>query len=246
MPSRFLLKVRRAETPFYRRLKRLALAIRYLEVPVPRVVLPFCRLLYHAHWGVWGGFRQVISSFYVTPLFRGRCASSGHGLSLWLLPHVVGHAEIHVGDQVVAYGKFGVISGRIFDRPVLRIGSHVAIGHQVSFQVNREIIIEDHVFIADACVISDNDGHPLDPDLRAQHMPPSPEDIKPVRICTKAWLGRGVQVRKGVTIGEGAIIGVNSVVLTNVPANCIAIGNPARVVGFATGNSAAKEASVHS
>ena len=51
-----------------------------------------------------------------------------------------------------------------------------------------------------------------------------------MRICRRAWIGQNAFILKGVTIGEGAIIGVNSVVVTDIPAYAVAMGNPARVV----------------
>jgi acetyltransferase-like isoleucine patch superfamily enzyme len=65
----------------------------------------------------------------------------------------------------------------------------------------------------------------------------------PVHIYSKARLGEGCRTPKGVTVGEDAIIAARSVVLTDIPRNCIAIGNPARVVGFAvSGDTAATAA----
>ena len=52
----------------------------------------------------------------------------------------------------------------------------------------------------------------------------------PVRICRDAWIGYGTQILKGVTIGEGAVIGANSVVISNIPAYALAMGNPAEVL----------------
>ena len=51
-----------------------------------------------------------------------------------------------------------------------------------------------------------------------------------MRICKKAWIGNGTHIMKGVTIGEGAIIGAKSVVITNIPAYSLAMGNPAEVI----------------
>lgn len=56
------------------------------------------------------------------------------------------------------------------------------------------------------------------------------KDKAPVIIGDHAWICSNVNITKGVTIGEGAIISANSVVRSNIPAHCIASGNPARVV----------------
>jgi maltose O-acetyltransferase len=53
---------------------------------------------------------------------------------------------------------------------------------------------------------------------------------KPILIEENVWLGYGAIVLKGVTIGKNSIIGAGSVVTTNIPANCIAAGNPCRVI----------------
>jgi carbonic anhydrase/acetyltransferase-like protein (isoleucine patch superfamily) len=52
----------------------------------------------------------------------------------------------------------------------------------------------------------------------------------PVKIEDNAWIGDSVIVCKGVTIGENSIIGAGAVVADDIPANCVAAGNPAKVV----------------
>ncbi len=70
-------------------------------------------------------------------------------------------------------------------------------------------------------LITDADWH-LD-DLRSG-------EPKPVIIEDNVWLGEGVKVLKGVTIGENSVIGAGSVVTKDIPANVIAAGNPCRVI----------------
>lgn len=52
----------------------------------------------------------------------------------------------------------------------------------------------------------------------------------PIRIGDKAWIGMNSLVLKGVTIGEGAIIGAGSVAASDIPSWTVAVGNPAHVV----------------
>ena len=61
-------------------------------------------------------------------------------------------------------------------------------------------------------------------------LPAPREEIRPDSDWPDAGLGRDCYILKGVTIGEGAIVGAASVVLSDVPQFCVAIGNPARVV----------------
>ncbi len=154
----------------------------------------------------------------------------GRNLHLWLLPDVTGHPEIYIGNDVNLFGHLGVVSGRVLDKPRLIIEDRADIGHNVVITVNREVIIEEDVNIASEVRILDSDAHPRDPELRVAKLPPSPEEIKAVRICRRAWIGQGCYIMKGVTIGESAIIGANSVVITDIPAFSVAMGNPARVL----------------
>lgn len=85
----------------------------------------------------------------------------------------------------------------------------------------KRIDIGNDVRIGANCVIADGDFH-MD-DLRVG----SPAAVK---ICDGVWLGYGVIVMKGVTIGENSIIGMNSLVTKDIPANVVAAGCPAKVI----------------
>ncbi len=187
-------------------------------------------MLYTIHFGLITGFRVGLVFFYRSPAFRSRCVSAGKRLTLYELPEIYGHTRIYVGDDVTFNGVLVIASGRFHDEPTLIIKDRAAIGHNSYISVNREVIIEEDVMIANDCWIADSDGHPRAADLRAQNAPLDPRDIRPVRIGRSAWLGRGAQVMKGVTIGEGAIIGAQSVVISDIPSYAIAMGNPAEVI----------------
>jgi acetyltransferase-like isoleucine patch superfamily enzyme len=146
------------------------------------------------------------------------------------MPFVVGHTKIYIGDDVNFFGKVDIFSGRMFDEPRLVIHNRVDIGHNVTFVLNREIVIENDVNVASGVKFMDSDAHPRDVAERIADLPPRPEEIKPVHVCKNAWIGINSFILKGVTIGEGAIIGVNSVVVTDIPPYSVAMGNPARVV----------------
>jgi len=226
----FLLKVRRAETPFYRMLKDVARAVRSSTLPLPGFVRPVLGALFHLHWAIRQTGSFLLSYFYREPLFRGRCVSIGKHFRLSRMPFVEGHAKIYIGNDVNFFGKIDIHSGRMLDEPKLIIQDRVDIGHNVAIVVNREIVIENDVNVAGGVRFMDSDAHPRDTEQRIADMAPPPEEIKPVRVCRYAWIGQNSFILKGVTIGEGAIIGVNSVVVTDIPPYSVAMGNPARVV----------------
>lgn len=226
----FLLKLKRGETPFWRGLGRVA---RYLLRPqsprIPRVLRAPFRILYELHFGAIVLARLFMTFFYRHPLFQGRCTSVGRNLALDGMPFVEGHAEIHLGNDVYLGGKLCIVSGRFIDQPRLVIGDRSELGWSVQITVNKEVVIEEDVRVSYDCRISDSDGHPREADLRARNAAVKPGDIRPVRICRYAWIGNGSHIMKGVTIGEGAVIGANSVVIANVPPYCLALGNPAEI-----------------
>jgi acetyltransferase-like isoleucine patch superfamily enzyme len=226
----FLLKLKRGETPFFRLLNRSAKAVITANLPLPRVMNPALGRLYGLHQGVMEGLRRAVAYLYNEPLFRGRCEQIGKRFSMSQMPYVMSHAKIFIGDDVNFFGKVDIFSGRIFDEPRLVLGNRVDIGHNVSFTVNKEIVIEDDVNVASGVRFMDTDAHPKDMAERLADLPPRPEEIKPVRICKCAWIGQNAFILKGVTVGEGAVVGVNSVVVSDIPAYAVAMGNPARVV----------------
>ena len=116
-------------------------------------------------------------------------------------------------------------------------GSYIQVGQNASLMigdsfVNREvkIICNQSITIGDECIIAmgtvirDNDG--------GTHRILSDDYInsKPIVIQDHVWIGENVMVLKGVTIGEGAVIGANSVVTKDIPPHCLAIGSPAKVI----------------
>jgi len=175
-------------------------------------------------------FRRFLAVAFYGPIFKSNCVSSGRNLYLELVPSIAGPVKIFVGSHVRISGALSISGGHVFDAPELRIADRVFIGHQVSFRVSQQVIVEENVLIAAGCYITDSDEHPIDPELRAQGLPAFAENIKSVRICRNAWIGRGAYILKGVIIGQGAIVGAGAVVANDVPPFSIAVGNPARVL----------------
>lgn len=106
-----------------------------------------------------------------------------------------------------------------------RFGKNVFVNFGCSFMDRGGITLEDGALIGPQVkLITEN--HAEAPDRR--------QDVysRPIRIKRKAWLGAGVTVLPGVTIGENAIIGAGSVVTKDVPDNAIVAGVPAKVIRY--------------
>lgn len=142
--------------------------------------------------------------------------------------------DIILGDRVKMYGGLASQSkGKIIIGDNVRIGSGTIIG-----SVNK-IIIGDDVLMSSNITIMDNNNHSVNPKDRAfmQRQPEGSQytswkysDSKPIFIERNVWIGVNSRINKGVKIGENSIIAANSVVTKDVPPNCIAAGNPARIV----------------
>lgn len=225
-----VLRLKRADTPLFKAIRRILDSCAAVTLPVPRSIKPAGRLFYELRFYIPVLWRRLKSLLYTTPVFSCRCESVGKRLRLVALPEVRGHASLYIGDDVRFSGDLAIASGRFCDRPILRVGNRTFLGHNVSIICNREVIIEDDVLISGNCQISDYDGHPASLRNRILNAVPNADDMRPVRICKGAWIGSGVFVLKGVTIGAGAVVGANSVVTHDVPPYSVVAGSPARVV----------------
>lgn len=113
-----------------------------------------------------------------------------------------------------------------FDDGEIHIGNRVGISNAV-ISANTKIVIGDDVMIGAGTVIIDSDFHSVLFDERVVN---TGTVSKPVIIKGKAFIGAQTMVLKGVTIGEGAVIGAGSVVAKNIPAYEIWAGNPAKFI----------------
>lgn len=104
------------------------------------------------------------------------------------------------------------------------LGDYCLIAPGVRISAAQSIRIGDNCMLAANVVISDSDWHGIYNRIRPFRC------TKPVTIGNNVWLGERVIVTKGVCIGENSVIGAGAVVSKDIPANCIAAGNPARVI----------------
>ena len=116
----------------------------------------------------------------------------------------------------------------------LIFGKNIQLNDYVHITAMNNVVIGDNVLMASKIYISDcshgfYSGEEMDSSPE-QHPIDRSYNISEVVIEDNVWLGEFVSVLPGVTIGKGAIIGSNSVVTKDIPANTIAVGSPAKVI----------------
>ena len=110
-------------------------------------------------------------------------------------------------------------------------GKNVHLGKNVYFNFNITLVDDTHIYVGDYTMLGPNvvvatAGHPILPELREKAL----QFNLPVKIGRNCWLGAGVIVLPGVTIGDNTVIGAGSVVTKDIPANVVAVGNPCKVL----------------
>nr|WP_094571377.1 acyltransferase [Mucilaginibacter xinganensis] len=157
----------------------------------------------------------------------------GHKASVFNIQKDKSKIEIdensHIKGELTVY-KHG---GRI------KIGKYCFVGENTKIWSAKNISIGDRVLIAHNVNIHDCNDHPIDANERHQHYKSilttgHADDIalneKEIIIGDDVWIGFNSTILKGVTIGQGAIVGACSVVTKDIPAHTIVAGNPARII----------------
>ena len=106
-----------------------------------------------------------------------------------------------------------------------RIGDNTFVNHYAYFMDCAPITIGNYCFIGPYCGMY-TAIHPLVAGARNLGL----EIAKPITVGDNVWIGANVTILPGVTIGEGSVIGAKSVVIKDIPANVLAVGNPCRVI----------------
>ena len=127
-------------------------------------------------------------------------------------------------SNLLVKNKFRIYSGaRVYvnDNATLILGGGY-INTDCIINCFERIEIGNDVVISDRVNMRDTDNHTI---LNNTHI-----KTKPIKIGNHVWIGMNAIILKGVTIGDGAIIAAGAVVSTDIPANCLAGGVPAKVL----------------
>ncbi len=152
-----------------------------------------------------------------------RCNHVGPRARLFGRVRVMNLGRITIGERLLMDGKTVRCELVTNCGGVIEIGNRVFINYGTSISAHHLVKIGNRCQIGNYSLLMDNDYHQVG---NLQEVGLS----KPVILEDDVWLGARVIVLKGVTIGQGAVIGAGSVVTRNIPPHSVAVGSPARVV----------------
>jgi acetyltransferase-like isoleucine patch superfamily enzyme len=157
-------------------------------------------------------------------------------LEIYIQDPLPGTLNIRIGDNCLLNGRLILHSSTA----LIEIGNSVFLGHSTELVCRERIRIGDFVLLSWGITVIDTDAHSLRSAERANDLVswkkgPAFKDWKqvkslPVNIANNSWVGFNAIILKGVSVGEGAVIGAGSVVANDVEAYEVAAGNPARMI----------------
>lgn len=155
-------------------------------------------------------------------MLRPGVIRGGRGLCVGKNVALVVYGDLEIGENVVlsdgcslsvSEGARLVLGDRVF------VGRHSVLAAAELIEVGTDTLIAEH------CSVRDQNHH-----LVAEERLHEVRALtKPVRIDPRVWIGAGVRVLKGASVGEGAVIAANAVVTGEIPSRMVAGGIPARV-----------------
>lgn len=178
--------------------------------------------------GIWFKVRNRLSTCLQGVLMPFFFAEFGRGARILRPIRISGSKNISIGPDAFINNSAWLETIACFNKkPLLRIERGVYIGNSAHIIATQSLVIEADVLIADRVYIADYSHGYKDVRVPVKHQPLTPR--APVRIGTGTWIGENAVVI-GCTIGHNCVIGANSVVLTDIPDYCVAVGSPARVI----------------
>jgi acetyltransferase-like isoleucine patch superfamily enzyme len=141
--------------------------------------------------------------------------------------YVSGKGELILGEGVSIVGTVVPVEFSTYDDGRIEIGERTFINYGSSIAARTSVKIGAHCLLGHYTFIMDSDQHDI---IRRTELGP----IGPVIIEDHVWIGSKAVILSGVRIGSGAVIGAGSIVTNDIPARCVAAGNPARVLRMLT------------
>lgn len=169
------------------------------------------------------GIMKRLEEVIAAKVFLRRCSSVGPYVQLQGRPCIRNNGTIKIGGHARIHSTIVAVELASEHGGELEIGEHTFLNYGISISAHELVRIGNHCLLGTYVNIMDNNWHGIFDRRRA---PPS----KPVIVGDNVWLGNRVIVLPGVTIGQDSVVGAASVVVKDIPARCVAVGNPARVV----------------
>lgn len=184
--------------------------------------------------------------YYNLIYFKRNGVDYGVNMNVYNKVYIKGRGKIIIGDNFKFTSGDGInaisrnIRGSMYTgvpSAIIQIGDNVGIS-SACIWANERITIGNNVKVGACCVIIDNDAHPHDYIQRRNDYPSQVGQDNylktipsaPIVIEDDVWIGSQCQILKGVHIGARTIIAAGSIVTKSIPADCIAGGNPCRVI----------------
>jgi len=192
-----------------------------------KLLRPF-GLLHSKAWRAW--FRL---SFTVNARCQARLLTVGEHVAFNVPVRGDGAGTVHIGSGTsfgfslapkVGTGEI-LIQARTPDAEIV-IGTDNFLSNSVTICAVRSIKIGNGCQIGDFVAIYDTDFHEINAATRNL----STGIVRPVAVGDNVWIGSRSMILKGVAIGDNSVIGAMSVVTKSIPPNCVAAGNPARII----------------
>ncbi len=185
----------------------------------------------------WDRYKRRFYIHYNRFLFKKKKIVFGENMQVYNRVYVRGNGSITIGNDFLFTSGDSInpicrnIRGCLYTSRNGRIiiGDHVGIS-SACIWAKEEIRIGNYVNIGGDCLIMDTDAHPIDYIERRKPVTGDNVSSLPIYIKDDVWIGARCIILKGVTIGERSVIGAGSVVTSDIPADCIAAGNPCRKI----------------
>jgi acetyltransferase-like isoleucine patch superfamily enzyme len=166
--------------------------------------------------GIW-------KRFYFTARLAGEVEDMDYSVQCDGRIHISGTGNMHLGKRC----RLGMDTElRTLEKGEIRLGDDTRLNRGCTLTSYCRIVIGEFTIIGEFVSIRDA-NHGME---RGEPMRYQPHTSAPIRIGRDVWIGRGSCILPGVTIGEGSVIGANSVVTGDIPKYSIAAGVPAKII----------------
>ena len=182
--------------------------------------------------------KNIVKSIYYnafrhgfgTLMWKKRFGCFGENSTIGYPAVITDESKIYIGKgtTILPNSRIQNYSNKTEGIDGIYIGDYCYLGFGLSLLNASKIRIGNSVLMASNVLIS-SENHGMDPESTIPYMD---QDLtaRDVLIEDGVWIGQNVCILPGVTIGEKAIVGAGSVVTKSIPAYCIAVGNPAKVI----------------